>query len=576
MKMTVGKKIGAGMALALAALVIIGGMAYWNTKQLVEDTREVTQTQLVLEQLDRVLNDATDLESGARGYALTGSDTFLEPYQRASAAMDDAYLSTLRRLIGNDTNQQQRLMILESLIKERLAVAQDVIAARKDKGLDAAIQVVTAGTGRKVMEQIHTVIQDVKEDQNRLLQEHSRASAATSRQAIAVILWGVPLMVVALSLIGWLLTRSISRPLNATAAVAERMARGDLSDEVHGSQRQDEVGALLRAFARMTTFEHGMAELATRISTGDLRVKVTPQSDRDVLGNAFAAMVANLQRLSGEIAEAATVMGAASAEIVATTSQLSTTAAETAAAVAQTTTTVEEVRQTSQLSSEKAQVVSDSAERVAQIAQAGKKSTEEAVEGMKRIRKQMESIGDSMVRLSEQTQAISQIIAAVDDLAAQSNLLAVNAAIEAAKAGEHGKGFAIVAQEVKSLAEQSKQATSRVRTILHDIQRATSAAVMATEQGSRAVEAGVRQSAQAGESILALTNSVTEATQAATQIAASNQQQLVGVDQVARAMENIKETSAQRVISTKQIEASARDLNSIAQKLKDLTERYKV
>src|SRR4028119_1286641 len=107
---------------------------------------------------------------------------------------------------------------------------------------------------------------------------------------------------------------------------------------------------------------------------------------------------------------------------------------------------------------------------------------------MQRIREQMEAIGESMMRLSEQSQAIGAIIATVDDLAQQSNLLAVNAAIEAAKAGEQGKGFAVVAQEVKSLADQSKQATTQVRTILNDIQKATGAAVMATEQGSKAVE----------------------------------------------------------------------------------------
>jgi methyl-accepting chemotaxis protein len=190
---------------------------------------------------------------------------------------------------------------------------------------------------------------------------------------------------------------------------------------------------------------------------------------------------------------------------------------------------------------------------------------------MQRIRQQMESIADSMVRLSEQTQAIGQIIASVDDLAAQSNLLAVNAAIEAAKAGEQGKGFAVVAQEVKSLAEQSKQATNQVRTILHDIQKATSAAVMATEQGGKAVETGVKQSTQAGESILALTGGVTEAAHAATQIAASSRQQLLGIEQVATAMESIKQSSAQNVASAKQLETSALNLNALGQKLRALT-----
>jgi len=164
----------------------------------------------------------------------------------------------------------------------------------------------------------------------------------------------------------------------------------------------------------------------------------------------------------------------------------------------------------------------------------------------------------------------------VNDLAEQSNLLAVNAAIEAAKAGEQGKGFAVVAQEVKSLAEQSKQATAQVRAILGDIQKATSGAVMATEQGSKAVEAGVKLSGEVGESIRVLADSIEEAAQAAIQIAASAQQQFVGMDQVALAMRNIQQASVQNVAGTKQTEIAAQNLRELGQKLKQLVDRYQV
>lgn len=294
-------------------------------------------------------------------------------------------------------------------------------------------------------------------------------------------------------------------------------------------------------------------------------------------------MVVLLRRILGSLREQArgitegvNVVGSAVGEISTSSSQLAASSTETATAVSETTTTVEEVRQTAQVASQKARFVADSAQKASQISQSGKKATEESAAGMNRIKQQMDSIAESMVRLSEQTQAISDIIASVDDIAQQSNLLAVNAAIEAAKAGEQGKGFAVVAQEVKSLADQSKQATAHVRTILNDIQKATSAAVMATEQGAKAVEAGVRQSVQAGESILALTNSVTEASQAATQIAASSQQQLTGVDQVAAAMESIKQASGQNVESAKQMEKAAHNLNELGQRLKQLVQFYKV
>jgi methyl-accepting chemotaxis protein len=220
--------------------------------------------------------------------------------------------------------------------------------------------------------------------------------------------------------------------------------------------------------------------------------------------------------------------------------------------------------------------VSDSAQKATQVGQAGRKSVSAAIEGMRHIQNQMESIAETVVRLSEHSQSIGEIIAAVNDLAEQSNLLAVNAAIEAAKAGEHGRGFSVVAQEVRSLAEQSRQATAQVRGILHDIQKATTAAVLATEQGSKAVEAGMRQSTEAGEAISQLSGTVNEAAQAATQIAASSQQQLVGTDQVALAMQNIKQASMQNVSATRQAETAALNLNQIGGTLKEIVARYRL
>ena len=250
--------------------------------------------------------------------------------------------------------------------------------------------------------------------------------------------------------------------------------------------------------------------------------------------------------------------------------------AETATAISETTTTVEEVRQAAQLSSEKAKNVSDKAQRVAQVSQGGQKSVEETAVGMGQIRDQMESIARTIMRLSEQSQSIGGIIASVTDLADQSNLLAVNAAIEASRAGEQGKGFAVVAQEIKILAEQSKQATAQVRGILNDVQKATGAAVMATEQGSKPVDAGVKQSEQAGEAIRVLTESSVEAAQAATQIVASSQQQVVGMDQINIAMENINQAGAQTATSMKQVELAAQNLNGLGEKLKELVEQFKV
>lgn len=279
-------------------------------------------------------------------------------------------------------------------------------------------------------------------------------------------------------------------------------------------------------------------------------------------------------RLMQETQETATVLAASTNEILAATAGVASALAETATAVNQTTATVEEVKQTAQVTAAKAKQVSDTAQRTADVSQGGKKSVDESVEAMHRIQEQMESIAESIVRLSDQSQAIGEIIATVNDLAEQSNLLAVNAAIEAAKAGEQGKGFGVVAQEVKSLAEQSKQATAQVRTILGDIQKATTAAVMSAEQANRAVESGVKLSREAGETIRSLTDSIEEAAGAATQIAVSAQQQLVGMDQAVLAIQSIQEASSQNVVSTRQTEAAAQKLYELGLKLKQLLDQY--
>ena len=370
--------------------------------------------------------------------------------------------------------------------------------------------------------------------------------------------------------------RTMADPLVEIAGMAGAIAEGDLSVSLTAGDRKDEVGLLMQGFSRMIGSLRSIADVAMRIAAGDLRGELKPQSEKDILGNSFARMIVNLRRMTTDISEVVNMLGSSASEILAATTQVASGTSETATAISETTTTVEEVRHAAQLSSRKAQNVSDNAERVVQVSRAGQKAVEETAAGMHHIRNQMESIAATIVRLSEQGQSIGGIIATVTDLADQSNLLAVNAAIEAAGAGEQGKRFAVVAQEIRSLAEQSKQATARVRDILNELQKATSAAVMATEQGNKAVEAGVKQSAQAGEAILALAKSTEETVQAAMQITASSREQEVGMDQIGKAMENINHAGNETVASMRQSEEAAKNLHELGQKLKEMVEQYKV
>lgn len=575
MRWTVGTKIGAGFCLAVVIFLIVGAVSYQSTIQLVEASDARRETFELLNELDDVLSVMQDVQIGERGYALTAEERYLEPYRAAAAALDTR-MEAIRQSTAGSPQDARRVAALEPLVRELVAFAGETVDAVRTGGTAAGLERIQSGRGKTMTEAIRTAIADFEREKTALLQGRIDDAEANATRARWTIVLGTLMALIVATLAGVLITRNIARPLGELTAVAERITAGDLSVTVSTDTRSDEVGVLGRTFDRMTQSLRTMAAAAEQIAAGDLRSAIAPQSPNDILGNAFARMVTNLREQTRELIEGANVLGSAASEIVASTTQLASSASQSATAVSETTTTVEEVRQTAQLASQKAKYVSDSAQKAAQISQSGRKSTEDVAEGMNRIRQQMDAIAASMGQLSEQSQMIGRIIATVEDLASQSNLLAVNAAIEAAKAGEHGKGFGVVAQEVKSLAEQSRQATNEVRTILNDIQKATTAAVLATEQGSKAVEAGSRQTEVAGESIQTLAGSVTEAAQSATQIAASSQQQLVGVDQVASAMESIKQASSQNVASAKQLETAARNLSGLGQRLKQIVDRYKV
>lgn len=311
--------------------------------------------------------------------------------------------------------------------------------------------------------------------------------------------------------------------------------------------------------------------------TGHLPVKEVKHPDEiEILLQTFARGSHRFRKQIKQMKDSSSLLLSSISQISATASQLSSSASETSSSISEVTTTMEEVKQTSEVSKDKAENVSKSAERTARISRAGKESTENTMAGISRIKKEMNYIAESTVKLSEQTQRIGEIIDTVTDIADQSNILSVNAAIEAAKAGEHGKGFAVVAQEVKSLADQSKEATNQIRAIINDIQKATGAAVMATERGTKTVEEAVELSEQAGDAIDRLTVNVSESSEAALQITASTQQQLSGMDQLSQAMESINDATIQNLDSVRQLEEAIKNLEEMGHTLTNFISTYKV
>jgi methyl-accepting chemotaxis protein len=415
-------------------------------------------------------------------------------------------------------------------------IRDEVIDLIKDKKSDEAAAI-TKGKGARYVENLEKEMNYFIDFAGNMAAKFYTEARKDARNAY-IVMGAIALLAIVIAVfIAFSITNSITQPLNQAVSVAEHLAGSDISIDIADDLSQDETGMLVRS---------------------------------------MKDMVHNLRRQIREIKEGVDVLAGSATEISATTSQYASSFSQIASSISETVSSMKEVKQTSELSSDKARYVAESSRNVVQVSQDGEKAVNETVSSMNSIQEQMVSIAESIVGLSEQTQSIGNIITVVDDIAEQSRLLAVNASIEAVKAGEHGKGFSVVAGEIKSLAQQSKQSTNQVRGILSEIQKATSNSVMVTEKGNKTVDGGVKQAIQTGDAIQVLARSIAESSQAATQIEATARQQLAGIGQIFSAMETINDAITQNAEGARQLESSARNLEDLGTRLKTIVDGYKI
>lgn len=317
---------------------------------------------------------------------------------------------------------------------------------------------------------------------------------------------------------------------------------------------------------------------SSNIAAGDLtkRLVINTEDDMGKLGNDLNIMTESLAKVSTQINNACHEMISTLEEVKQSSNIQSSGATEQASSINEITSSLEEIEKSSTQTIEKAKTLGEIAERTRTKSQLGLQAVEQSSVGMKTVREKVQTISQTILELSNQTQQIGEITAVVNTLAQQSKMLALNASIEAAKAGDAGKGFAVVASEVKNLAEQSEHSTAQVQKILEDIRHATEKAVMATEEGIKGVDQGSVLVEETGEVVRNLSEVIHEATIASQQIEAAIRQEGVGIEQITAGMNEINQVTYSYVESVKQTTEAITHLTENVKNLKEYIDIYKI
>jgi methyl-accepting chemotaxis protein len=245
-----------------------------------------------------------------------------------------------------------------------------------------------------------------------------------------------------------------------------------------------------------------------------------------------------------------------------------------AAALQETQVTAQEIRQTSQVAAQKAESVLQQADAAEQLGRSSEGAIEQSIVSLQLIHDEVAQMATSIKQLAEHAQQIGDITETVKDLADQSNLLAVNAAIEAARSGEHGKGFAVVAQEIRSLADQSIRATNNVRHLLEDIQKSIGSTVEMTERGSSRVANSVEQVRLFGDNMRQLSSIMRDSSLSVRQISAAVHQQAQGITQIFMAVNDLNTTMDETMSRLKQTRSATLDVRGVATQVSELVAHH--
>jgi len=315
-----------------------------------------------------------------------------------------------------------------------------------------------------------------------------------------------------------------------------------------------------------------------KFAEGDLTVSITKEKEDEIgqLFDGFNKAVQNIGALISELTGAVQATASAANQISASTEEMAAGAQEQSAQASEVATAVEEMATTIIETTKNANAAAENAKVAGDTANAGGKVISESINGMNRISEVVSKAASTVQALGKSSDEIGEIVQVINDIADQTNLLALNAAIEAARAGEQGRGFAVVADEVRKLAERTTKATKEIATMIKQIQKDTAEAVSSIQVGETEVEGGKVMAEKSGDSLKNIVHATNKVVDMINAVASASEEQSSAAEQISKSIESINNVTHESASDIQQIARASEDLNRLTENLQSLIERFKI